>query len=218
MKREDEPEEFALAELCFRELRTWLIFRDTHEPWIAASRSVMELDDQLTKPHQVSHNIANAVVSAVDHLHALDSIMLGAGASHTLAPFSLIRGAIESAAQAAWISAPEDHEQRILRSLSLSAKWQRSSERIWRVGQATPAGRRSVAQPAARSLVRHRTITECRHQSVKSTVPARHIGREILAYLQIWRRRLEWIPEVLILVSRLLTRMDVVVFKSAGIA
>lgn len=48
--------------------------------------------------------------------------MLGAGASHTLAPFSLIRGAIETAAQAAWISAPADQDQRILRSLSLSLK------------------------------------------------------------------------------------------------
>lgn len=48
--------------------------------------------------------------------------MLGASASHTLAPFSLVRGAIETAAQAAWISSPEDPQQRILRSLSLSLK------------------------------------------------------------------------------------------------
>lgn len=98
------------------------MLRDSYEPWVAAPGSLIAADDQLTKPHQISHNIANAVISAVDHLHALDSIMIVAGASHALAPFSLVRGAIESAAQAAWISAPMERNERILRSLSLSAK------------------------------------------------------------------------------------------------
>lgn len=122
MRREDEPEEFAIADLYFQELRTWLSFRDSYEAWIPASGSLMASDDALTKPHQVSHNIANAVASAIDHLHALDSIMIGAGASHTLAPFSLIRGAIECAAQAVWISSPQEQSARIVRSLSLSLK------------------------------------------------------------------------------------------------
>lgn len=122
MRREDEPEEFAIAEEYFRELRTWLKFRDSHDPWMIAPESRMALDDQLTRPHHVSHNTANAVSSAIDHLHTLDSIMIGASASHPLAPFSLIRGAIESAAQAAWIVSPEEQQQRIARSLSASLK------------------------------------------------------------------------------------------------
>lgn len=122
MRREDEPEEFEIADSYFQELRTWLGFRDSHEAWIPEAGSRLAQDDGLIKPHQASHNIANAVVSAIDHLHALDSIMLGAGASHTLAPFSLVRAAIECAAQAAWISAPEEQATRIVRSLSLSLK------------------------------------------------------------------------------------------------
>lgn len=122
MRREDEPEEFKIADLYFQELRTWLDFRDSHEAWIPEAGSRLAQDDGLIKPHQASHNIANAVVSAIDHLHALDSIMIGAGASHTLAPFSLVRAAIECAAQAAWILAPEEQDTRLVRSLSLSLK------------------------------------------------------------------------------------------------
>ena len=122
MRREDEPEEFEIADSYFQELRTWLGFRDSHEAWIPEAGSRLAQDDGLIKPHQASHNIANAVVSAIDHLHALDSIMIGAGASHTLAPFSLIRAAIECAAQAAWILAPEEQATRVVRSLSLSLK------------------------------------------------------------------------------------------------
>ncbi|MCA4131932.1 hypothetical protein [Arthrobacter sp. M4] len=72
MRREDEPEEFEIADSYFQELRTWLGFRDSYEAWIPEAGSRLAQDDGLIKPHQASHNIANAVVSAIDHLHALD--------------------------------------------------------------------------------------------------------------------------------------------------
>ncbi|WP_091470850.1 hypothetical protein [Paenarthrobacter nitroguajacolicus] len=122
MKREDEPKEFEIAEKYFAEVRSWLRFRDSIDPWTVPAQSQMASDDSLSAPYRTSHNIANAVVSAVDHLHTLDSLLVAAGASHTLSPFSLIRGAIETAAQAAWITAPTDPSERVFRSLCLSLK------------------------------------------------------------------------------------------------
>lgn len=122
MKREDEPEDFAIAEMYFGEIRSWLPYRESAEPWRVSGGSQLAADDELTAPYRVSHNIANALVSAIDHLHTLDSLLIGAGASHTLSPFTLIRGAIESAAQAAWIASPDEPQLRVTRSLSLSLK------------------------------------------------------------------------------------------------
>lgn len=135
MRREDEPEEFEIADSYFQELRTWLGFRDSHEAWIPEAGSRLAKDDGLIKPHQASHNIANAVVSAIDHLHALDSIMIGAGASHTLAPFSLVRAAIECAAQAAWISAPRrTGDQDSSFAVSVAESSQRPRDCVQRTG------------------------------------------------------------------------------------
>lgn len=128
MNREQEPEEFAIADSYFQEVRSWLPFRDSVEAWSIEQGSELAKDDSLTKPHQISHNIANAVVSSVDHLHALDSIMIGAAASHTLATFSMVRAAIECASQAAWISAPDESSARILRSVGLSLKTAKDRE------------------------------------------------------------------------------------------
>jgi hypothetical protein len=132
MNREEEPEEFAVAERYFAEIRSWLRFRDSVDSWIVPAKSQIAADDSLSSPHNVSHNVANALVSAIDHLHTLDSIMLGAGASHTLAPFSLIRGAIESAAQAAWIASPTDQSERVFRSISLSLKVAKDRETAYK--------------------------------------------------------------------------------------
>ncbi|MGO4237703.1 hypothetical protein [Pseudarthrobacter sp. YAF2] len=122
MRREDEPQEFAVAELYFGEIRSWLPYRESAQPWQISAGSQLAGDDELTAPYRVSNNIANALVSAIDHLHTLDSLLIGAGASHTLSPFTLIRGAIESAAQAAWIASPQEPQLRVTRSLSLSLK------------------------------------------------------------------------------------------------
>lgn len=43
MRREDEPEEFAIADLYLQELRTWLSFRDSYEAWIPTLTPAMDL-------------------------------------------------------------------------------------------------------------------------------------------------------------------------------
>jgi hypothetical protein len=54
VKREDEPEEFAIADLYFDEIRSWLKFRDSHDPWMAAPGSLIASDDQLTQVFRAS--------------------------------------------------------------------------------------------------------------------------------------------------------------------
>jgi hypothetical protein len=81
-------------------------------------RSDLAGDDRHTRPLQLSHSIQNLISAAVDHQHALARLVGGdRGILHTNAPFSLSRGAIESAATALWMLQPTDSWRQRVRRL-----------------------------------------------------------------------------------------------------
>jgi hypothetical protein len=86
-----------------------------------AERSVLWLDARFTRPYQTSHAVNYLILTAVDHLHCLKTVMQDAKSQHIFAPFTLIRSAIETASTALWLLNPQDRKTRLTRSLRLEA-------------------------------------------------------------------------------------------------
>ena len=82
--------------------------------------SSLSKDDTLAHPYQISHAVIGALVSAVDHMDALRTLVQNARVVHARAPYTLLRGALENAAAAVWLLAPKNRTERILRRL----RWQ----------------------------------------------------------------------------------------------
>jgi len=86
-------------------------------------------DDDLTHPYQLSHAVAGAMVSAIDHLDALRALVQDAHVVHARAPFTLLRAALENSATAVWLLAPANRNERVLRRLRLQWGDSRDGER-----------------------------------------------------------------------------------------
>jgi hypothetical protein len=84
-----------------------------------AEGSALWLDDRFTRPYQTSHAVNYLILTAVDHLHCLKTVMQDAEAQHIFAPFTLIRSAIEAGSTALWVLNPKDRKTRVTRSLKL---------------------------------------------------------------------------------------------------
>src|SRR5664280_801558 len=78
---------------------------------------------------QVAHAAWSAVTQAVDHLHALKSLVADARVVHTHAPFTLLRSATENAATAVWLLEPGARIERVRRRLKLAFHEARESGR-----------------------------------------------------------------------------------------
>jgi len=102
----------------FTNLPTWRarLSSPTPEP---SNRSSLASDDQATAPWQLSHAVVRALVGSVDNLDVLRSMVFTAREVYSNAPFTLIRGAIEGAATVAWLLAPKNRNERVLRQLRL---------------------------------------------------------------------------------------------------
>jgi hypothetical protein len=109
--------------------------------------------DELTKPRQWSSAVTNALWGSVDHLQTLvDLLRLPV---RPLAPYTLLRAAVENASLALWLVAPPDRETRLLRAFRLAIADVRDSGPVHeiagnatdpvsvRVGQIVSAGRRA---------------------------------------------------------------------------
>lgn len=81
--------------------------------------SALGIADALSAPFRTSHAVSYLRLTAVDHLHALRSLMKEAQAQHIFAPYSLLRASIESAASALWIMADPSPRSMAIRSLKL---------------------------------------------------------------------------------------------------
>lgn len=79
-------------------------------------------DDRASDPHKVSGTALRALSTATDHLDALKTLIVDAGTLHLYAPFTLIRGAIETASAAVWVLAPTTRAERVKRSLQLGVR------------------------------------------------------------------------------------------------
>jgi len=104
-------------------------------------------DDRATDYLHVSHMVTTSLIHAVDHLHALRTLLVDARVLHTSADFTLIRSGLENAATAVWLMA-----LRILRSVGCA-----DSDWPWRMPR-TPSrcstwssSRRDPSRSAART-------------------------------------------------------------------
>lgn len=79
-------------------------------------------DDSVTAPYHLSHAVAVALGAAQDHLHALRTLVADAGTLHTSSPFTLVRAAMEGAAQALWLLQPDDRRVRALRRFKMAVR------------------------------------------------------------------------------------------------
>ncbi|WP_280510406.1 hypothetical protein [Nocardia farcinica] len=84
--------------------------------------STLAADDLRSSPFQVTHGARASIVAAVDHLHAVKSLIIDHGVLHTMAPFSLLRGALENLSAAFWVLHPGDSDDRITRVLRWHGK------------------------------------------------------------------------------------------------
>lgn len=81
--------------------------------------SALGIASDLTAPFQASHAVSYLRLTAVDHLHALRTLMKEARAQHIFAPFTLLRASLENAATALWILSDPAPRSIAVRTLKL---------------------------------------------------------------------------------------------------
>lgn len=141
----------------------WLA-RGDRADWAATMPgSPLAGDDKKSDPFHMSHAVASAIRVAVEHADALRRLIEGC---RTCNPgqitfglnsyYSLLRGALENAARAVWLLAPNPRSERILRRLRLQADNVYNSDKAAQaMGTTTPKPREArldrVRQIAVRS-------------------------------------------------------------------
>nr|WP_176704963.1 hypothetical protein [Arthrobacter sp.]AXV46578.1 hypothetical protein pA58H2_p32 [Arthrobacter sp.] len=125
-RKPDESQDLhrALGKL-FSEVEEW--HRLTADTLSIHPNSALGIADALNAPFRASHAVSYLRLTAVDHLHALRSLMKEAQAQHIFAPYSLLRASIESAASALWILA--DPSPRSMAVCSLRLEWANLQDR-----------------------------------------------------------------------------------------
>jgi hypothetical protein len=101
--------------LDFERIQKW--HTSGQEAWKVSPGSLLHVVDTLTEPLQVSHLIGYLLHTAVDHLHALKTLLADAKAQHTFTPYSLIRATIEASSTVLWILQDDDPHQVARRTL-----------------------------------------------------------------------------------------------------
>lgn len=87
--------------------------------WSPTAGSSLAGDDRASHPYQVSHAVTQCLVAAIDHAHAVKSLVVDHQVLHTAAPASLARGFLESMATAFWLLHPSQRSERVARAM----KW-----------------------------------------------------------------------------------------------
>jgi hypothetical protein len=85
-----------------------------------ARGSTMQGDDNQAQPYHLSHAAWHLLSNAVDHLGCLRALVGDAKVIHMYAPFSLVRGALESACGAVWLLQPPQRNERLGRRFRLA--------------------------------------------------------------------------------------------------
>ena len=98
-----------------------LMERSAKSPMQVVVNSDLHGDDIASAPFQTSHAVDGLLSVAIDHVHALTSLVIATRTLHRTAPFTLARAAIESASGALWILDPADRATRVQRTLQLHA-------------------------------------------------------------------------------------------------
>jgi len=124
--------------------------------------SELDEDDRATEYLHVSHMVTISLIHAVDHLHALRTLLVDARVLHTSADFTLIRSGLENAATAVWLLAPQHPQERRLRRLRLALADAKDAVEVFdMVKQPTRSlaeRRADVVDIAARSGIEERAL------------------------------------------------------------
>ncbi len=125
-------------------IRQWQKLTEQLPPAVEAQSALAE--DAANSPvYDVGHAAWAGFAQAVDHLHAVQALITEAKMLHTYAPFSLIRGAMDNAALAVWLLAPESPDERLTRRLHLAYEDMRQSHDAYSLlGPSAPASRRPI--------------------------------------------------------------------------
>ena len=92
---------------------------DLRGEWVPQPGSSLAGDDRASDPYQVSHAVAQCLMAAIDHAHAVKSLVVEHQMLHAAAPASLARGFIESMATAFWLLHGPSRVERVGRAM----KW-----------------------------------------------------------------------------------------------
>jgi hypothetical protein len=140
-------------------VEAWLM-RDDRSDWAATMPgSPLAGDDKKADPFHVSHAVASAIRVSVEHADALRRLIEGC---QTCNPeqinfglnsyYSLLRGALENAARAVWLLAPDSRSERILRRLRLQ------TDNVYNSDKAAQAMGTTTPKPREARLDRVRQI------------------------------------------------------------
>lgn len=128
----EEREAYERLAALFAVIDGWSEARESRVAVQPGSR--LYSDDQLTNPYQIiSHAVALSIGGARDHLHALRCLVVDAGALHMAAPFTLVRAAMENAAQALWLLRPPEQRVRVTRRFQMAVRDARERHRAMRL-------------------------------------------------------------------------------------
>lgn len=116
----DDAEAYRRLAQLFAEIDKWNA--GEAEPAQVQAGSRTAADDEATDPYHLSHAVAVALGAAHDHLHSLRTLIADAGTLHTSSPFTLLRAAMEGAAQALWLLEPDDRRVRVLRRFQMAVR------------------------------------------------------------------------------------------------
>ncbi|MFD6106921.1 hypothetical protein ACFWFQ_30150 [Nocardia salmonicida] len=95
----------------------WQKLIDSEDSLTIDPRSSIAGDDRESAPYQVSFCVGSSLHVAIDNLHALKTLIHDQKLLHTMAPFTLARGALETLTAAFWILHPSKRDDRVSRAL-----------------------------------------------------------------------------------------------------
>lgn len=96
-------------------------------PFKVHPESTLGLANQMSEPFQASHSLSYLRLTAVDHLHAVRTLLVEAKSQHIFAPYSLLRASIENAAVGLWLV--KDSSARSIAIRSLKLEWANHCDR-----------------------------------------------------------------------------------------
>jgi hypothetical protein len=105
--------------VMFAAIDEWLAITGRSSPEVEPGSPLVG-DARKSPDLQVAHAAWNGITHAVDHLHAVRSLLGDARVLHPYAPYTLLRSAIENAATAVWLLAPPQRSERVRRRLKLA--------------------------------------------------------------------------------------------------
>lgn len=156
---EQEQRDLRSLRTSLRAVDGWRTYADRPDWASVAPGSALAGDDRKADPFHVSHAVASAIQVAVDHADALRRLIEGC---QTCNPdqltfglnsnYSLLRGALENAARAVWLLAPDSRPERLMRRLRLQA------DNVVNSDNAAQAMGTSMAKPRDKRLDRVREI------------------------------------------------------------